>query len=80
MTFHAIEHSPKAILHRLVLILNKLLALRQVVQHMDEAKASEDLVTALAGSLGPAAPDEMTYFNQFDVTWQRFTKRWIYDN
>jgi len=67
MALQTIDHSPKAILHRLDVILDELLALRQVVQQMGETKPDEDLVDRLAGSLGPAAPDEMTYFNQLDV-------------
>lgn len=51
-----------------------MLALRQTVQALAPAQSQpEDLVKTLAGSLGPAAPDEMEYFNTFDITWQRFT-------
>ena len=72
MTIQTIDHSPHAILHRLDTILNELLELRQAVQKMVTNEHPEDLVATLAGSLGPAAPDEMAYFNQVDVTWQRF--------
>ncbi len=73
MTIQTLNHSPQAILRRLDLVLNELLVLRQAVQALAQAEPqSEDFVTTLAGSLGPAAPDEMEYFKTFDITWQRF--------
>jgi hypothetical protein len=72
MMIQTVEHSPRVILQRLDVVLNELLALRKTVQEMAQAEQHEDLVATLAGSLGPAQPDEVDYFNQFDVTWQRF--------
>ncbi len=39
-----------------------------------EPITASDLVSQLAGSLGPAQPDELEYFNSFDLTWQRFAE------
>lgn len=72
MALQTLDNSPRALLQRLDTVLQELLALRQVVQTMVQEEADEDLVSALAGSLGPAAPDEAQYFNTFDITWQRF--------
>jgi hypothetical protein len=71
-SIHTNEHSPQAILQRLDAVLTELLALRKTVQEMAKAEQNEDMVATLAGSLGPAQADELDYFNQFDVTWQRF--------
>lgn len=72
MTIKMPDHSPQMILQRLDTILDEILSLRQEVQRMIESEQQEDLVATLSGSLGPAAPDETAYFNQIDVTWQRF--------
>ena len=67
-----VEQSPAAILNRIDIILNELLTLRQGIQSMVQQEQPEDFVQELAGSLGPASPDELEYFNTFDTTWQRF--------
>ena len=72
MAIQMLDNSPRAILQRLDVVLHELLTLRQVVQTMVQEEPKEDLVSVLAGSLGPAAPDEAEYFNTFDITWQRF--------
>lgn len=73
MSLQTLDHSPQAILRRLDIVLNELLTLRQAVQKLAKAETkSVDMVSKLAGSLGPAAPDELDYFNTLDVTWQRF--------
>ncbi|MEM7130703.1 MAG: hypothetical protein AAF702_30540 [Chloroflexota bacterium] len=72
MSIQTIDHSPQDVLHRLDIMLDELLALRRIVQKMVQSEQKEDFVSSLAGSLGPANEDEMAYFNQFDVTWQRF--------
>lgn len=40
----------------------------------DMTSISTSIVDTLAGSLGPAAPDELDYFNTADLSWQRFAE------
>lgn len=72
MAIQTPDNSPRAILQRLDVVLHELLTLRQVVQTMVQEEPKEDIVSALAGSLGPSSSGEAEYFNTFDVTWQRF--------
>jgi len=40
----------------------------------DMTDNATNIVDKLAGSLGPAAPDELDYFNTADLSWQRFAE------
>lgn len=82
MTVQPLDQTPEQIIRRIDAIITELQTLRYAVTHMVRLAQTDQWVTTnavniveeLAGSLGPAAPDELDYFNTLDLSWQRFAK------
>jgi len=76
MTIKTLELSSQEILKRLDIIAAELQALRRDVWGATIQKETHevDLVESLAGSLGPGSWDELEEFNNFEISWQRFSQ------
>lgn len=82
MTVQPIDQTPEQVIRRIDAIITELQTLRHSVSQIvrlaqpDSRVATNavNIVDELAGSLGPAAPDELDYFNTFDLSWQRFAE------
>lgn len=82
MTIQPIDQTPEQIIRRIDTIITELQTLRHAVSNIARLAQPDQRVTSnavsivdeLAGSLGPAAPDELDYFNTLDLSWQRFAE------
>jgi hypothetical protein len=77
MTTQTVMQAPTdmALLAQLDAILAEVQELRAVIQKRRSATAAIDFVAQLSGTLGPAAADEMEFFRDNNLDWERFRHR-----